>query len=340
MVRKISNCENEFLYLAIVNLINYLAKKSDYINQTFFYTFYLKDHLGNIRVTIDEDGSVVTADDYYPFGLQMPGRSYNVAFSGNQYKFGSKEWDDENNLNWYHFDARRYDPEIARWMVVDPLTHKYPSLSPYVYVLNNPINAYDPDGQDVAILNDPSGAFRQGHNAILVGNDDDGWEYYSKNGPGTQTQKHYDKFDDFINDDTKEAKRYSNAVRIPTTHDQDDAAKKVGNVLVNTPYDVCYSNCADLVSAIANAAEVDLGNNRKAYVIPYKGGFITIYVTRPNTQYSNAKKLAKKKKGSTVYDLDEERPNQKVDDFMEPDETKRPWSERGRFWTIDQDADQ
>lgn len=113
------------------------------------FNYYFKDHLGNIRVTVDEDGEVVTADDYYPFGMIMPGRSYNVAFSGNQYKFGSKEWDDENNLNWYHFDARRYDPEIARFNTIDPLTNIYPWLSPYVYVANNPLRFMDPTGMSI-----------------------------------------------------------------------------------------------------------------------------------------------------------------------------------------------
>ena len=36
--------------------------------------YYLKDHLGNIRVTLDGNGNVLTSDDYYPFGLLEPGR--------------------------------------------------------------------------------------------------------------------------------------------------------------------------------------------------------------------------------------------------------------------------
>jgi RHS repeat-associated protein len=112
--------------------------------QTALTTYYfLKDHLGNIRVTVDKNGTVVTTDDYYPFGLQNPGRSYNVAFSGNQYKFGGKELDDENNLNTYWFEVRPYDPEIGRFTIPDPMG-EYPS--PYIYVGNNPINFIDPTG--------------------------------------------------------------------------------------------------------------------------------------------------------------------------------------------------
>jgi hypothetical protein len=44
----------------------------------------IKDHsespsgqgLGNIRVTVVKNGNVVATDDYYPFRMQMPGRSY------------------------------------------------------------------------------------------------------------------------------------------------------------------------------------------------------------------------------------------------------------------------
>ncbi len=36
--------------------------------------YYIKDHIGNIRVTVDENGAIVGKDDYYPFGLLEPGR--------------------------------------------------------------------------------------------------------------------------------------------------------------------------------------------------------------------------------------------------------------------------
>ena len=36
----------------------------------------------------------------------------------------------------------------AMWLSVDPLAEKFPSVSPYVYTLNNPINLIDPDGRE------------------------------------------------------------------------------------------------------------------------------------------------------------------------------------------------
>ncbi|HES59999.1 MAG TPA: hypothetical protein ENO18_06165, partial [Caldithrix sp.] len=50
-------------------------------------------------------------------------------------------------LKWYYFGARYYDPEIGRWMAVDPLSDKYPHLNPYNYVGNNPLSNIDNDGR-------------------------------------------------------------------------------------------------------------------------------------------------------------------------------------------------
>ena len=118
--------------------------------------FYLKDHpvrtgqaLGNIRVTLNDQGNLVTKDDYYPFGLQMPGLSYNNGNPNDNRKYSSKELDKEHGLDWYYFGARYYDPAIGRWMSMDPLANDYPSWSPYNYSIDEPISKNDPDGKFV-----------------------------------------------------------------------------------------------------------------------------------------------------------------------------------------------
>jgi len=104
---------------------------------------------------VDEEGTVIAADDYYPFGMTMAGRSYNQGLNRNIYKYSGKELDEEQftggmsqtkPLDWYYFGARYYDPEIARWLAVDPLANKRPSFSPYNYARNNPLVFIDPYG--------------------------------------------------------------------------------------------------------------------------------------------------------------------------------------------------
>jgi hypothetical protein len=40
--------------------------------------YNLKDHLGSVRVTVTEDGTVLGWDDYYPFGLQNLSRFFGM----------------------------------------------------------------------------------------------------------------------------------------------------------------------------------------------------------------------------------------------------------------------
>jgi len=117
--------------------------------------FYLKDHLGNIRVTIDENGDVKGYNDYYPFGLQMPGRSMNTALNYALYKFSGKELDEENGINWYYFGDRLYDPVIGRFTTIDPFLDMYLSLTPYQYAQNNPILFIDVNGDSTRPSNVP-----------------------------------------------------------------------------------------------------------------------------------------------------------------------------------------
>jgi RHS repeat-associated protein len=107
--------------------------------------YYLKDHLGSVRVTVDQNTNIVSYDDYDPWGMQLDGRSGNSGDAIAKYKFTSKERDIETGYD--YFGARYYDSRIARWLSVDPLAEKNAGWSPYNYVLNNPILSIDPDGK-------------------------------------------------------------------------------------------------------------------------------------------------------------------------------------------------
>jgi len=44
---------------------------------------------------------------------------------------------------------RLYHSTASVWLSVDPLSDKYPGVSPYVYCANNPVRLVDPDGREV-----------------------------------------------------------------------------------------------------------------------------------------------------------------------------------------------
>ena len=82
--------------------------------------------------------------DYYPFGLQMPGRTLTQGPQADE-DFTGHELDDETGL--HYAGARYYMSALGRWGTPDPLADDFPAWSPYNYVQNNPISLLDPDGQ-------------------------------------------------------------------------------------------------------------------------------------------------------------------------------------------------
>jgi len=99
--------------------------------------------------TIDYyNADVVTASDYYPGGMQMPGRKYS---NGSSYRYGFNGKENDNDVkgegNSLDFGARIYDPRIGRWLSVDPMIARMPGVGSYTYVNNNPIRYIDPDGK-------------------------------------------------------------------------------------------------------------------------------------------------------------------------------------------------
>jgi RHS repeat-associated protein len=112
---------------------------------TYRYEYNLNDHLGNVRVSIDDSvgvARVIQEDEYYAFGLNSPKK---VSGDKNNYLYNGKEEQDVLTDE-YDYGARFYDPQIGRWHVIDPLAEQMRRNSPYNYGFNNPIRYIDPDG--------------------------------------------------------------------------------------------------------------------------------------------------------------------------------------------------
>ena len=139
---------------------------------TYEYQYFLKDHLGNTRVTFCETGEIIQEDAYYPFGMQMNGLCYETGLDyKNKYLYNGKELQDEFGLDWYDYGVRFYDPQLGRFPSLDPVADLFFNLSPYNYASNNPVTNIDLWGlqgvnSNVArykwMANNPMGAIQEG----------------------------------------------------------------------------------------------------------------------------------------------------------------------------------
>jgi len=131
------------------------------------FLYVKENHLGNVLTVVSDrklgvdnvnnttgvappDGlvdyylaDVVSAKDYYAFGWEMPGRSFNPDEYPNSYN-GKR--DDRELNDWQDYGERMYMKRLGRFPTPDPITRNFPSLSPYQYAGNSPIQSSDIDG--------------------------------------------------------------------------------------------------------------------------------------------------------------------------------------------------
>ena len=167
------------------------------------YLFFLRDHLGSVRVVARSDGKVVQVNHYYPYGMayasgRMSGNAEAHPVTGEggnvidgdleigggtggmelarpgasqPYRFLGNELYTSNSLGLYDFSARMYDPTLGRFLSVDPMAEGYRHLSPYAYCAGNPVVYADKDGQVIGrvVVGAVVGAAINGGIALLSG---------------------------------------------------------------------------------------------------------------------------------------------------------------------------
>ncbi len=119
-------------------------------------SYELTNHLGNVLATVSDrkvDSTwtsglttlyapdIRTASDYYAFGWEKPGRTMS-----NGYRFGFNGKENDKETGFQNYGMRYYDPRINRFFSVDPITKKFPELTPFQFASNTPVQAIDLDG--------------------------------------------------------------------------------------------------------------------------------------------------------------------------------------------------
>ena len=126
-------------------LHNVIGNNLGILNRKQESYFYHNDHLGSTKLVMDGRGRICNEIDYMPFGETF----HPITPRFEEHKFTGKERDEETNYD--YFGARYYWSAAKHWLSVDPLSDKYPGISPYAYCGWNPINYIDPDGKKIVI---------------------------------------------------------------------------------------------------------------------------------------------------------------------------------------------
>ena len=128
--------------------------------------FYQFDHLGNTRLAYRSLGGtrqVLHTADYYPFGKPLRTWSYSASQALRYQSTGHVE---RSEIPHQGIGKRDRESDAGRFLSVDPLGAKYAALSPYNYVMGNPISLIDPDGRSTSPIYNKEGEF--------LGTDDQG----------------------------------------------------------------------------------------------------------------------------------------------------------------------
>ena len=133
-------------HLLTLNNINITQKGYVYIWVSNESNENKNTYFDDLKVTHTK-GSILQEDHYYPFGMTIASLSNNsLLLKPNKFKYNGFELQEEFDLDWYDYQARYYDPQLGRFMQVDPAADLMRRHSPYNYAFDNPIRFIDPDG--------------------------------------------------------------------------------------------------------------------------------------------------------------------------------------------------
>ena len=106
--------------------------------------FQIEDHQGSSALELDDQGKLVSYEEYAPYGVTVYATGPSLAeVSLKRYRFGGKERDQDTGL--YDYGARHYAPWLGRWLSPDP-AGPVDGLNLYAFVGGNPVTWEDIGG--------------------------------------------------------------------------------------------------------------------------------------------------------------------------------------------------
>lgn len=135
-------CGGVLLQLFLMLVLASVSFQSTFAGETV--TYYHNDALGSPVAATDKNGAVVWREEYKPFGERIVKEDGGT----NTRWYTGKHQEEETGLS--YFGARWYDPNIGRFMAMDPADvdpGNHHSFNRYAYANNNPYVYVDPNGQ-------------------------------------------------------------------------------------------------------------------------------------------------------------------------------------------------
>jgi RHS repeat-associated protein len=100
------------------------------------------------------NGNEKVVGGYYPFGFTMAGISSKALSFGEpknkEETFQGQRFDDELGLNWVQFKWRNHDPQIGRFLQIDPLAEEYVYNSTYAFSENKVTSHVELEGLEAS----------------------------------------------------------------------------------------------------------------------------------------------------------------------------------------------
>ncbi|RMQ39676.1 hypothetical protein ALQ04_200017 [Pseudomonas cichorii] len=115
--------------------------------------YNLNDHLGSSTLELDQQGSLISQESYYPFG----GTAWWAARSAVEAKYKTVRYSgkERDASGLYYYGFRYYAPWLQRWINPDP-AGDVNGLNLFSFVTNNPITHSDLDGRFYEGKDDPT----------------------------------------------------------------------------------------------------------------------------------------------------------------------------------------